>query len=608
MPRGEAARRLPIVLQADSLRSQPDLSTVAEGRVEFRRGELSISADRLSYDTPRRPGQRARTCPGGARGRRVQRARTRDSRATLRGLLPRARIRVHQARRRWPRGSRRLPGRSPLARHQCVLHELPARRPRGAGLGAASAQRQPGPRRQRRCGRRRRAALPGHADPGTADAELPAHRRAQVGLAAAGGQHRQPQRRRARRAVLLEHRAQPRCDHRPARAHAPWPRSGHRVPLPRADRHGPAAAGVAAAGPRHRRLPRGADMDAPGAVARRAGLPCRTRAGLRRRLVEGLSERRAQLHRKAASVAAGPGTALPDTPGRGRGLSADAAMASAAGDGFLHRLALSSATPQLGVRLGGGLGGWRYALETEYNRFTLPSGQATDSGRYTGDRLHLVGNLSRPLREPGWWVVPRLSINAASYFEGSATGPRAAIAEQGSRAIPTFSIDGGLELERDTSFFGRPLQQTLEPRLLYVNTPYRAQSQFPNYDSAAKDFSFASMYAAERVLRCRPRIRWTPADGGLDDSPGRCGQRRRGLQPDARPALPLSPAARGGAGRRHARRRAAHAALVGRAAGGLDQRAARLGAGRIGAVQPRPAAHGAFDGRRALVTGALSAR
>ena len=67
--------------------------------------------------------------------------------------------------------------------------------------------------------------------------------------------------------------------------------------------------------------------------------------------------------------------------------------------------------------------------------------------------------------------------------------------EQGSRVIPTFSIDGGLELERDTSFFGRPLQQTLEPRLLYVNTPYRAQSQFPNYDSAVRDFNFVSMYA-----------------------------------------------------------------------------------------------------------------
>jgi len=52
LPRAEAARSLPIVLQARTLRSQPDLETVAEGDVEFRRGGLVIRADRLAYDTP----------------------------------------------------------------------------------------------------------------------------------------------------------------------------------------------------------------------------------------------------------------------------------------------------------------------------------------------------------------------------------------------------------------------------------------------------------------------------------------------------------------------------------------------------------------------------
>ncbi len=51
LPRAEAARRLPIVLQAQRISSQPDLLTLAEGDVEFRRGGLVIRADRLSYDT-----------------------------------------------------------------------------------------------------------------------------------------------------------------------------------------------------------------------------------------------------------------------------------------------------------------------------------------------------------------------------------------------------------------------------------------------------------------------------------------------------------------------------------------------------------------------------
>ncbi|MEO5697723.1 MAG: LPS-assembly protein LptD, partial [Burkholderiaceae bacterium] len=51
-PGGAAAGQLPIILRAQSLSGRPDLDTVAEGDVEFRRGDLTIRADRLSYDQP----------------------------------------------------------------------------------------------------------------------------------------------------------------------------------------------------------------------------------------------------------------------------------------------------------------------------------------------------------------------------------------------------------------------------------------------------------------------------------------------------------------------------------------------------------------------------
>jgi LPS-assembly protein len=50
LPRGEAAAQLPIILRAQTITSQPDLATVAEGKAEFRRGGLVIRADRLAYD------------------------------------------------------------------------------------------------------------------------------------------------------------------------------------------------------------------------------------------------------------------------------------------------------------------------------------------------------------------------------------------------------------------------------------------------------------------------------------------------------------------------------------------------------------------------------
>ncbi|MBA4175815.1 MAG: LPS-assembly protein LptD [Leptothrix sp. (in: Bacteria)] len=142
-------------------------------------------------------------------------------------------------------------------------------------------------------------------------------------------------------------------------------------------------------------------------------------------------------------------------------------------------------TPQVGMRLGGERSGWQYAVQTEYNRFTLPGGTEARAGRVDGERLHLLGHVSHPWRQPGGWLVPRMSLNAAAYRQQG---------QQAQRVIPTFSLDAGLELERPARAFGRELRQTLEPRLLYVRTPYRAQSQLPNYDAAAKDFNFISIY------------------------------------------------------------------------------------------------------------------
>ena len=38
------------------------------------------------------------------------------------------------------------------------------------------------------------------------------------------------------------------------------------------------------------------------------------------------------------------------------------------------------------------------------------------------------------------------------------------------------------------------MRQTLEPRLFYVDTPYRRQDDLPNFDAAPKDFNFDSLF------------------------------------------------------------------------------------------------------------------
>ena len=50
------------------------------------------------------------------------------------------------------------------------------------------------------------------------------------------------------------------------------------------------------------------------------------------------------------------------------------------------------------------------------------------------------------------------------------------------RLVPTLSLDSTWLLERDAAWFGKATRQTLEPRMLYVNTPYRRQDGLPNFD------------------------------------------------------------------------------------------------------------------------------
>ena len=148
-------------------------------------------------------------------------------------------------------------------------------------------------------------------------------------------------------------------------------------------------------------------------------------------------------------------------------------------------------TPQIGARYEGRIGaGLDAGFEGEFNNFTTPA-NASLVPRATGIRLHALGSVGWPYVTPGWTLTPKLAFNAASYSLDQTVG---ALSASSSRVIPTVSLDSAWVLERETSFLGRAVRQTLEPRLLYVNTPYVDQRAFPNFDSAQKDFNFDSIF------------------------------------------------------------------------------------------------------------------
>jgi LPS-assembly protein len=133
-------------------------------------------------------------------------------------------------------------------------------------------------------------------------------------------------------------------------------------------------------------------------------------------------------------------------------------------------------------------GGLETYVEADYTRFEA---DRRLTGQPNAHRSFTLGQLSRPWQAPGWFFIPKTQLHASRYqFDAAlADGTRSA-----SRTVPTFSLDSGLVFERDASYFGRSFRQTLEPRAFYVYTPFRDQSLLPNYDSAANDFNFATIY------------------------------------------------------------------------------------------------------------------
>jgi len=149
--------------------------------------------------------------------------------------------------------------------------------------------------------------------------------------------------------------------------------------------------------------------------------------------------------------------------------------------------------PQIGWRGAGrpwAGAGPELSFEAELNRFELTSDSA-GGPRPDGVRAHLLARASQTWRTPGMWLTPRLALNVARYRTDSAMSDGRTSA---SRAIPTFSLDGGMVFEREATWGNRRMTQTLEPRVLYVNTPLRAQDTLPLFDSAPKDFNITSVF------------------------------------------------------------------------------------------------------------------
>ncbi len=145
--------------------------------------------------------------------------------------------------------------------------------------------------------------------------------------------------------------------------------------------------------------------------------------------------------------------------------------------------------PQLATRyVRSDIDGFDYSVEADYTRFQALRSLTLQPN---AERLFTAIQVSRPWLGAAGFITPKLQLHLSNYRFDE---PLSSGANTFTRSVPSLSLDSGLVYEREVSYFGRSLRQTLEPRAFYVNTPYRDQSLLPNYDSGVNDFNFATIY------------------------------------------------------------------------------------------------------------------
>lgn len=131
-------------------------------------------------------------------------------------------------------------------------------------------------------------------------------------------------------------------------------------------------------------------------------------------------------------------------------------------------------------------------LMGQLTNFTISERQQFGTIYPDGKRTVLYPHVSLPYVRPGWYVTPKLGVNYRGYtLNGQASGTPGSM----SVTLPIFSVDSGMTFERSSNWFGRDYTQTLEPRLYYLNIPYKDQSAIPLFDTGLADFNFAQIFS-----------------------------------------------------------------------------------------------------------------
>jgi LPS-assembly protein len=145
-----------------------------------------------------------------------------------------------------------------------------------------------------------------------------------------------------------------------------------------------------------------------------------------------------------------------------------------------------------------------YGFDSEFTNFsrdlaniancTAPAGLISPC--VTGWRMDIAPTASVNVIGPGYFVRPSVTYSATQYeLSNTQLGEN----KSPSRTVPIASLDTGLQFERDIGAAANR-KLTLEPRLLYLYTPYRNQNDLPVFDTALPDLVPVELFRNNRYV------------------------------------------------------------------------------------------------------------
>ncbi|MGI9335644.1 MAG: LPS-assembly protein LptD, partial [Gammaproteobacteria bacterium] len=113
----------------------------------------------------------------------------------------------------------------------------------------------------------------------------------------------------------------------------------------------------------------------------------------------------------------------------------------------------------------------------------------------TGMRVDVNPSVSFPVRSAAGFLVPRADVRYTHYtLNDVAPGADASP----SRFLPSFSLEGGLNFERELALFGNRFLHTVEPRLFYLYRPFDNQDDIPIFDTDEYTFTYEQLFRGDR--------------------------------------------------------------------------------------------------------------